>query len=639
MAPADASRGRLIRATALAAALSVLGFVLPLMLVSHIQPLGMMQGGWEIFLSFGTSWLLHLPVALASALLAALLALLLGRSRAGRALPAIIIASGFIFAGWMGARPWLEQVTNGNPPNAWGMAALCVVAGVLAGWLWPATYASARPPALLLAGAGGVAGLVALAAGLMQPAALPPRPPAPAARPDILLITIDTLSNGHFGSMGYPRPTTPGLDQLGREGAQFTHLVAGSNFTTPTINTLMTGQLPWRHGAFHLKSRPNPASIATALPARLYAAGYNLRAVSTNPYGGIRKNGYARWFDAIETDQIPMLNACSDTLIRWLPQTCTATDIGVIDPVVVRINQSLSILRAWEPGRHSDARMGLAAADRLFRRPADGRPLFLWVHLIPPHDPYAGPAPFIGRFNASPRKRSFRDSAPPYQFAWRDVPDDHALYMARYDEFIASVDADVSAEVRRLERQARLRNSIVIISADHGESFTPDYGGHNGPMLHDALIRIPLIIYGPGIAPGTRISQPVSQADLAPTILALAGGQPAAGSMEGRSLLPLLSGGQLPEQPVWSMGFELSPRTGPITTGSIAMIDGAYKYVRYWGQPDKPGFRDLRDALYNLAADPGETRDLSATEPARSARMRAEIDRQRAAHLRPDPRR
>lgn len=605
-----------------------MGFLLPLMLLSRLESLAMFLDPWAMLQAFGAAFILHLPVAAVAAAVAALAAALLGRSRAGQALPAMILVAGFLFSAWMGARPWLDSQLS-SQPSPWAIAASLAIAGAIIGFARPSLAGNAWPVARALAAAGAVVAVVALVAGVW-PQAQPDRPPADPGRPDILIITMDALADAHLSSRGYDRPTTPELDAIAADALQFTHLVAASNYTTPTLNSLMTGHSVLAHGAWHLWSKPWPGLRDRALPARLHAMGYSVRAVSTNPNGGIYKNGYGRWFDSVATDALPLLAGCRDGFSRWLAEACAGADIGVVNPVVLRINYLLDETGWWERGRHADSRIGLAAADRLFRRDSDGRPIAVWVHLVPPHDPFIAPAPYAGRFDPSPAMRSFRTSTIPYQFAFAERSADHALFRARYDESIASVTAEVAAFVTRLRQEGRLGNTILMISADHGESFTPDYGGHGGPKLHDPLIRIPLILSAPGLPTGKRIAAPVAQIDLAPTLIALAGGVPPP-DMEGRSLLPVIDG-SAPARPVFAWALEQASRSARPAIGSGAMIDGRWKYVHYWNQPDRPGYRDLNDGLFDLAADPGETRNLAAAAPRRAAAMRAEIRRRLAAH-------
>ncbi|WP_207791090.1 sulfatase [Thermaurantiacus tibetensis] len=473
--------------------------------------------------------------------------------------------------------------------------------------------------------------LVAVLMAVRAPGQVPPAPARSSDRPDILLITLDSLANAHLSAIGHRRPTTPTIDRLAAAGTFFTHTVASSNYTTPTLATLMTGLHPWRHKALQLKSQPVSDAVAGGLPARLHAGGYVLRAVSTNPYGGPHKNGFGPWFETVAADRLRWLTGCSDWLSRYLPRACAATEIGVIDPLAARINLLLDWLGAWEPGRHLDPRLAFTAAAQLWVKPTGGRPKFLWVHVVPPHDPYVAPAPFLGRFDGSPGARTIPDSRPLFHFSFSaEGPARQQLLEARYDESIAATDADLAAFVETLERDGQLSNAVVILSSDHGESFSHDYGGHGGPMLHEPLIRIPLIFAGLGIPVGNRISTPVEQADVPATIIALAGLN-VPSEWDGRSLLTLIRAGGGAWKPTLSMNLESSSRFGTPIAGSVARTEGRWKLVHYWGLPNKPGVRDLRTSLFDLETDPGERADLSAANPARAAGMRARIEQALAA--------
>ena len=619
-----------VRASASAAILAVLGFLLPLMLLSRLEAFSLFMRPFEILQAFGASWLMHVPLALLAAGIAAACAILLRNSRMGRALPAIVLLSGFLFSVWMGARPWLDarqwlQLSPGL------IAALLTAGAVLTGLLRPELEQNARPVARLLTLGGGLAALLSLVIGIW-PRAPQPQPPAGVSRPDILIITMDAFANGHLSSMGYPRPTTPGLDALARTGVQFTHLVAASNYTTPTLNSLLTGRSVLAHGAWHLPGRPLAQFRDNSLPAQLHRMGYAVRAVTTNAFGGVYKNGYQRWFETIVPNAQPAFHfsGCRDDLSRWLPYACAGADVGIVSSMAMRLN----VLGDWagwtEKGRHADARIALAAADRLFRRGQDDRPVAVWVHLVSPHDPYVAPRPFLGRFAASERLRSYLTTAVPYHFAFAGRGADQTLFQARYDESIAAVDADVGDFVARLQRAGRLDRAILMVSADHGESFTPDYGGHAGPKLHDAVIRVPLILKAPGLPAGLRITTPVSQIDLAPTLLALAGGSRRQSGMEGRSLLPVIAG-TAASIPVYAFSLERANRNAEPQVGTAAMVDGQWKYVHYWNQPDLPGYRDLVDGLYDQSTDPGERHNLIEREPRRAAAMLASIRRKIAS--------
>ncbi len=578
-------------------------------------------------LVLGTSWLLHLPLALVLGGLVWAACRFLRHTRLGRALPTTVFVSTFLLAAWLGLRGLMPQIGSSMA------TALAIGAGLLAGVLRPGLASSVAPAARTLAMLGLPFALAAIAAGLWHRSAAAPVQPAPdPLRPDILIITMDALANGHLSSMGYARPTTPQLDGIALNGVQFDRLVASSNFTTPTINSLLTGQRPWRHKALQLPAKPLSDSRDSSLPARLHAEGYAVRAVTTNPWAGIHRNGYSRWFDAVAPDQILNLGPCRDDISLWLPEACAARELGLLPPITRALNQIPLTLGLWAAADVFDARRALAAGAPLFQRPADGRPVMLWIHLWPPHDPYVAPAPHMGRFDPSPRLRTLNEAVPLYQEGFIQQRADHALLQARYDEMISAVDSAVGEFLRSQREAGRLSNAIVLISADHGDSFLPTYGGHAGPLLHPAVTNIPLILLAPGIAPGSRVTMPVEQVDLAPTLLDLAGVAPRPGSMDGRSLVPLLAGGRLPEVPVFTMNLERQSRFRPPTDGSAAILYQGWKFTHHWGR--HAGMSGLSDGLTDLEADWPETENRLADDPMRAKALKAMLLAERNRQLR-----
>lgn len=621
------TRGGPVEAAA-ASALVVVGLLLPLTLVGKLQSMGMYLTPFEIVQAYGTSWILHLPIAAVAALGTVSLAACLPARLRGRLTP-MLLSAGLLFALYMGARPLLESILGrASVPPGLVAAGVCLV-GLAYGWWMPESARGAWPVARLLSVAGMGCAAVALVLAFWPTPAPAAAPRAAQSRPDILLLTIDSFANSHMSSMGYSRPTTPSIDSFASEGAQFSHLVASSNFTTPTLNTLMSGLRPWTHKAFHLKSKPLEDARAASLPSVLQKAGYVLGAVSTNPFGGVNKNGYGQWFDETRSDRQPWLTGCSDLYSRILPYACAATEIGILDQLAFRTNLLLHRIGYWPPGRHYDARIALADAQDIWTRKAVGRPRFLWVHLMPPHDPYLAPVGFVGRFDPSERARDLESSRPLFHFAFASQQAEHAVLQARYDESLASLDAEVGAFLGRLRSAGLLDNTVVIVSADHGESFRSDYGGHGGPRLHGAVTRIPLIMVAPEIPAGLRLNEPVEQADIPATIADFAGAA-IPPSWEGRSLRPMTQGQQLDPRPIFSASLERSSRFGRLQTASVTLTEGRWTYEFFRGFPDQPGFRDLRDGLYDNETDSEHLRNLSGQNPERSALMKARILRELA---------
>lgn len=178
-------------------------------------------------------------------------------------------------------------------------------------------------------------------------------------------------------------------------------------------------------------------------------------------------------------------------------------------------------------------------------------------------------------------------------------------------------------------------NTAIVVTADHGESFAHGYGAHTGPGLYNEIVHIPLIVKLPGEATGSRCDAPVQQADIAPTLAALAG-VAAPADWEGRSLLSACDGAQsdaaAPERAIFSMNFEQNPRFARLKTGSVAVIDGRWKLIHYMGALHYPYMPPLHDELYDVVSDPGEHHDVASQQPAVAQRLLALINGALAQH-------
>jgi arylsulfatase A-like enzyme len=205
---------------------------------------------------------------------------------------------------------------------------------------------------------------------------------------------------------------------------------------------------------------------------------------------------------------------------------------------------------------------------------------------------------------------------------------------ARYDEAVAYADSYAGAFLQAA-LQALGPNTAIVVTADHGESFAHGYGAHTGPGLYNEIIHVPLIIKLPGETAGSRCAQPVQQADIAPTLAALAG-VAAPRDWEGQSLIGACDGAQsgspADDRAIFSMNFEQNPRFAALKTGSVSVVEGRWKLIHYMGSLHYPFMPTLHDELYDVAADPGERTDLAAQQPAIVRQLRGLIDAALARH-------
>jgi arylsulfatase A-like enzyme len=657
------------RVTALPA-LAVLGVALPLAFASHcdqylydVRPVGLLP-------IYATAWLVLAAVLIPAWLLltAGLRALEAFRRPPGPlileiARSALIgVAAAIILANLLHClRVWLGTFGSSLPLSAngtwwlsvgigvlaavtatgrsavmavWPTAAVCTAIGALSlvtlpMFGWPrATTALALQPASVGVAPVGTPGTVSNEPGPVRTAAIVS--PATAARPNIVILTMDALSAQHMSVYGYSRPTTPRLARFARGAMVFEHAYANANFTTPGIASILTGTRPWTNRALELPTWPRASTRRTSLPAVLRSAGYRLGYVSSNVYAGASREGMGQYFQFTSMDRSRHTLICNDALSVHLRYVCAATELRpleFLDGIVYRMEGSA--------GNEEHApQLALDPAIHWLKTVKRNRPIFLWVHLFPPHSPYAAPPPWLGRFDPTKQDDTAALTQPYWAWQLSQLSPRHVSALAaRYDENLAYVDHYAGPF---LERALRILgpDTVVIVSSDHGESFSHGYGAHTGPGLYNEIIHIPLIVKLPYETAGRRCNAPAQQVDIAPTLAALAGVAPPA-DWEGRSLLGACSaapGSTAEDRPIFSMNFEQNPRYAALTTGSVAVMDGRWKLIHYMGHLHYPFMPPLHDQLYDLATDPDENVNLARERPQVLARLQGLIDGELARH-------
>jgi arylsulfatase A-like enzyme len=392
--------------------------------------------------------------------------------------------------------------------------------------------------------------------------------------PAVILIVVDTLRADHLGTYGAARFTSPELDAYARRGAVFEHAYAPSPWTLPTVASVFTGLLASQHGAGSLLTVDRKVLFArlgdgpTTLGEHLRGFGYPTHAVAGNPNLHPRF-GVSRGFDTYDyraggMDHIRRADAVVEASIAWIKA----------------------------------------------RR---GAPFFLFIHLFDPHMNYDPPEPTRGRFTGGlPAGRlalPFAESSRVRAGRLWLSGDEQAFVRAAYDEEIAFVDLQLGRLFTALRNDGVLDRSLVIFTADHGEEFWDHNGFEHGHTLYDELLRVPLIVWGPGVRPA-RIDTPVSLVDIAPTILDALAAPPIADAA-GVSLWPLLTGGAEPPPRIL---FADHIRYGP---ERAAVVRWPHKAVIDLDT----GARQL----FDLEQDPGERVNIAAKEPATMSALAAEI--------------
>ena len=406
---------------------------------------------------------------------------------------------------------------------------------------------------------------------------------SPAKPPSVVLISVDTLRADALGAYGGLAPT-PSFDRFAREGVLFEKAFAPAPATAPSHATLFTGQQVQRHGVLRNgESLPETApTLAEAFRAHGYATAGFVSSFVLDPRFGWGQ-GFAH-FDAT-------LPRNSSTMGKQKPYP------GAF----------------WAEQRFAgfDRRATLtteAAIGWLAQAP---EPFFLFVHYFDPHAPYAPPTQF-GERSAALRfpleGRAVAGLAPAQLERLVQLYHGEVLYV---DDALAAL---LDAVARRSHDEA-----LVVVTGDHGEGLGQHGWMEHATQLYDEQIRVPLLVRWPGRVPGgRRIATPVELADVAPTLLELAGvASPA--PRDGRSLAAAIrDGAELPPRPIFGIRSLLDEATGWGRGVKLSVRTDRWKYIFA---------SEAQAELFDLDADPRERHDLLAAQAARAAELRGLLEK------------
>ena len=405
-------------------------------------------------------------------------------------------------------------------------------------------------------------------------------------RPNIVLITMDTVRADHLSAYGYGRETTPNLARLAERGVLFENAISASSWTLPSLAAIYTGLLPHQSGANAFRPlNPGWKTIEDILGHQGYAtAGFN-----ANYYYGQSGWGLGREFGRYDDDRTTLLYNLSRTLAGR----------AAVQPF-------------YQNGIRYDAFYRRNAADlnaEIFRwlRQRRARPFYVCINYFDAHSPYVPPPPYDHRFGTLPEsvvrrwgvKGGFRPSRP--------VPAaDRQALIDGYDNSLAYLDSQIGQLVQALESTPEGRNTIVLITADHGEAFGEHGTYQHGNGLHREEIRVPLIVYGAGIPTGIRIVTPVANQKLFATALDLALGNKV--PMHAHSLAQFWQT-HSPEQIAQPVVSELSASLSEAGEGGLSLTTPSWHYILT---------KNGKESLYDWAADPAEKDNLSSSPEAQS---------------------
>lgn len=404
-------------------------------------------------------------------------------------------------------------------------------------------------------GAALALGLVAAGCG-----GSPESAPEDEPRPNVLLISLDTTRADHLRAYGHSEIETPNIDRLAAEGALFENCAAPVPLTVPSHASLMTGTLPIVHGVrdngqFSLGDAS--LTLAEILSEGGYATAAHVAVFVLNRASGLHQ-GFATYVD-----------------------TTTATaadDPGAEAPLSRRSTNELRADVVTD-----------AAIETL--RGLASREFFLFVHYFDPHSPYEPPAEFRQRYD-----RPERDER-----------------IGNYLGEIAFVDQQVGRLLDELAALDLADDTIVVLTADHGEAFGEhDEIGHSY-FVYDTTMHVPLIVrYPRRVTAGLRVERQVRNVDVVPTVLELAGFSRLT-DIQGTSLMPYL------DDPTADLGLvayveTLAPFLDYRYSPLRGLRDGQWKYILA-----------PRPELFDVVADPGELQNLHDARPDVAERMKGAL--------------
>ncbi|MCU0253918.1 MAG: sulfatase-like hydrolase/transferase, partial [Acidobacteria bacterium] len=467
-----------------------------------------------------------------------------------------------VHEGGPGGARWIPHDVT-LPPGAAGAEAELLFEIRSTGWL--ADWRRSAPPA-------GAAFSEPQRTGSGSPRSADPRP-------NVLLISLDTLRGDRVGHLGSGRATSPALDRLAQEGVSFTRAEAPSSWTLPSHFSIFSGLTPAAHGVLpdleatrgfmwadrvvEVRSSGRERMLTEAFKE----AGYRTVAVTENGWLAGRF-GFGQGFDVYRSDMLG---------------------------------------NYWRTA---------AAAFAELEAHGEAGPWFLFVHTYTPHQPYHAPREFRLRWADPesgglawptalvPMEEYLRFRAP----VFLPAPTDVAAFRDLYDGQVVWSDTLVERLVGWLDRRGLAEQTIVVVLSDHGEEIFERGEFDHINSLHEEVSRVPLVMRAPGrLPPGRSVGSTVSLIDVPATLLDLAGLGDRLG--QGTTL-----------RPAWERDLARPAFAQTIGTGSqpiAAVWDGVLKYLR---RETKDG---VVERLFDLARDPGEIRDQSTSRPAELARLRA----------------
>jgi arylsulfatase A-like enzyme len=438
----------------------------------------------------------------------------------------------------------------------------------------------------------------------------------PSGRPPlVILVSLDTLRADHLGLYGYGRPTSPVLDALALESAVFDDASTPAPWTLPAHASMMTGLYPVSNGVVTDVRLPDGVpTLAGILRARGFttAAVVNVSWLKKESYGVTRDFDHYLWVEE-SVDRASPSTWVTDQAIEWLK---------------ARRDDEPMFLFVHYFDAHADY-VSLPEYENLFVRPYDGTVKGTALELTKQDiDPVLVEYCRTNSSEANCIGSGILEGVVLDENFERRVFDDADIQhlVDLYDAGVRQLDAEIGRLFRYLDEAGLAEQALLVVVSDHGEEFAEHGGTAHMRTQYQEVVRACFLLRGPGVPAGVRYETPVSLVDLAPTILSFAG-IPRTTPMEGLDLSVLWTGGdrsQLDSRLIFheasrAMGDRIVEELGHSALQSRAVRRGRFKL--YYSNRAEPNY-----VLFDLEADPGETRDVTEEHPELAAELRRVLE-------------
>lgn len=431
---------------------------------------------------------------------------------------------------------------------------------------------------------------------------------------NVLLVTIDTLRGDSIG-LGGSIVKTPNIDRLGRAGTFFTNAICQQPNTNASHASIFTGVFPFVHGVRqHMIDLllPNVLTLAEVLDAQGYeTAGLYSWVSLEKGFSGLRG------FDTYEDLSIHLVPMMRDPRFEDLIVTYRLLGKYLFVPNLVE-----NLFLQGQQNAVEDTTIGRAdvttdAALRWLDANAKGpKPFFLWLHYYDPHYPYLPPAPFDTMYDPG-YKGDVDGSMKTIHYIYANntgdlTPADVNHIHALYDGTISFADQQLQRVLDKLEGLGITGSTLVVVTADHGESLGTLGRWFHGPRTNYTDIHVPLVFHLPSAIPSNNgLSVPVQSVDIMPTILELLQ-LPVPPIVQGKSLMPLIRKqvSQIHQGAITMLD----------TYGEISLVTEDWHFI--WRRADKTM------SLYDYNSDPLEQMDLSPRQPEMVAQLLGQLKQQ-----------